>query len=259
MGWSLSVIWQNKLPDSWCSVQEQELWIISVSAFFLSFFLVFEVAKKNLKNLICEPLLFENINFPSCWARMKTYFHPCAIPQLSRVYVCRRVLMYEMSRVPESVIVLEHPCGPEEFWDVQLQLVKCGNATRVFPCVCAYLWKVNLLFVHVCVRLCLHFRRVCIMVDSRSLSDRCPWVGIGGQQRLWVIGWSNLPIPTPNTECQTGAFFFLNSTIIFNWRQEEQLRLRQWLMGINSKQQTMDFKCLLTRTSFRPRSGKEIS
>lgn len=60
---------------------------------------------------------------------MKTYFRPCEILQLSRVYVCRRVLMYEMSRVPESVIVLKHPPGPEEFWDVQLQLVKCGNAT----------------------------------------------------------------------------------------------------------------------------------
>lgn len=70
---------------------------------------------------------------------MKTYFRPCAIPQLSRVCVCCRVLMYEMSRVLESVIALEHPHGPKEFWDVQLQLVKCGNATRVFLCVCQFM------------------------------------------------------------------------------------------------------------------------
>lgn len=68
---------------------------------------------------------------------MKTYFRPCAILQLPRVCVCCRVLMYEMSRVPESVIVLEHPRGPKEFWD--LQLVKCGNATRVFSCLCLFM------------------------------------------------------------------------------------------------------------------------
>lgn len=64
---------------------------------------------------------------------MKTHLRPRATPPLSRVCVCRRVLMYEMSPAPESVVVPERPRGPpEEFWDAQLQLVKCGNATRVF-------------------------------------------------------------------------------------------------------------------------------